>query len=159
MNLKNRLLHLAHLSTQDRQTGRTTLVARAAKELDGIVIAHNHDDAKRIERQYGVTARSMDMNLFGFNGPFFIDHHAVERLFVRAAEKIQDLENENGKLKELAYVPKLDPSDANEPELTYKEQTASLMERVYGRNGLNNKIVELEDTIQHLRDQLESKNG
>lgn len=100
MNLKERLLHLSHVSGIDRMMGRTTLIAKAAKELGGMVIAHTHEDAKRIERTHGVTARSMDLNLFGFSGPMFFDHHAVERLFVRAANRIHDLEQEIDKREE-----------------------------------------------------------
>lgn len=92
MNIKKRLLHLANLSAKDRQTGRTTLTARAAKEVGGIVLARTHDEAKFIERTHNVTARSMEINLDGYSGPFFIDHHAVESLLVSAATKIENLE-------------------------------------------------------------------
>lgn len=97
MNLAARLIHLAHVSGVDRMLGRTTLIAKAAKELGGMVIAHNHAHAQQIERQHGVPARSMDINLFGFNGPFFFDHYAIEKILLRAAHKIHDLEQEIAK--------------------------------------------------------------
>lgn len=94
MNLKERLIHLAHVSGIDRQMGRTTLIARAAKEIGGMIIARDFNSAQYIEREHGVTARSMDLNLMGFSGPVLFDHYAVEQMFLRAAHKIGDLEIE-----------------------------------------------------------------
>lgn len=100
MNIKERLRHLATLSTKDRQTGRTSAICRIAKEIYGIVLAADFKQAKMLERQFGVTAKSIDINLDGYSGPFIMDHYAVERMFIRAADKIEELERENAAMKE-----------------------------------------------------------
>lgn len=99
MNLKTRLESIAHLLTKDRMVGYTTLAAKAAKELGATMIAHNFAHARQIERNYGVPAKSVDMNLTGRNDFFIIDHFAVSTLLNRAASKIDELEKENEKLK------------------------------------------------------------
>lgn len=101
MNLKSRLQHIAFKSMKDRMMGRTTLIARAAKELGGIVLAHNFSGAKQIEHAHAVTARSMEINLDGFSGPFFLDHHATDIMLLRAADKIEELEKQQKSLIEV----------------------------------------------------------
>lgn len=99
MNLKKRLEHIAHMSGKDRHTGKTMMIARAAEQTGGIVIARSMDEAKWIEKIYRIPSRSMDINLEGFNGPFFLDHHATEGLLFSAANKINVLEKEIVKLR------------------------------------------------------------
>lgn len=102
MNLKKRLEHIAHMSMKYRAMGRTTMIAKAAEATGGMVIARNLEQAKEIEREFKVPARSMDINLEGFLGPFFLDHRATEILLLKAADKIDELER---KLKVLSdYV-------------------------------------------------------
>jgi hypothetical protein len=101
VNLKERLRHLAFTSANDRRFGRTTLVAKLVKEADGVMLAHNHDYARDLQRKFGVTAKSIDLNLQGINGPFFFDHFAIETLLLRAANKIEEVEKENEELKQV----------------------------------------------------------
>ena len=98
MNIKNRLRHLADLSAKDRGMGRTTLSARAAKEIGGIVIANSHSEARQITKSHGVLAKSYEMNLEGYSGPFILDHHTVETLLRKAANKIESLEAKNERM-------------------------------------------------------------
>lgn len=100
MNLKYRLLHLVNFSSRDRRTGRTTLIAKAAKEVGGIVLAATHRHAKDIERTYGVPSKSYQLNLEGFSGPVFFDHFAIESILVRAHDKIESKEKEIESIKE-----------------------------------------------------------
>lgn len=78
--------------------GRTTLTAKAAKELGGIVIANIHSEARQITKVHGVIAKSMEMNLEGYAGPFLFDHHAIEQLLLKAANKIESLERKNERM-------------------------------------------------------------
>lgn len=94
MNIKNRLRHISHAVNLGRRYGKTTLIARAAKELDGIVLSANFREAKRIEHAHQVTSKSYETNLSGLNGPFFIDHDALSQLLEKAALKIEALEKE-----------------------------------------------------------------
>ena len=98
MNIKDRLIHLATVLVKDRMLGRTTLNAKMAKESGGMVIAADFKEAKRIEEVHGVPTRSMETNLEGYSAPFYMDHHATSRMFIKAATKIENLENEQKKL-------------------------------------------------------------
>ena len=100
MNLRQRLIHLADKSEADRDTGRTTLLAKATKELNGLLIAENFGMATFLQRKYGVASRAMELNLDGYSGPIFFDHHAIESILRKAANKISELELENVWLKE-----------------------------------------------------------
>lgn len=99
MNIKNRLRHIADMSMRGRRLGKTTAIAKAVKDLDGIMLCRSHQHAKDVQRQFGVTARSMEMNLHGFNGPFMLDHYALEELLYKAVNKIETLEKELEELK------------------------------------------------------------
>ena len=114
MNLKDRLRHLAYKSQHDRQFGRTTMVARLVKECNGIMLAHNHDYARDLQRKFGVVSKSIDLNLEGFSGPFFFDHFAIETLLLRAANKIEELEGQIEQLKkgEVSVRQKIELKDS-----------------------------------------------
>lgn len=94
MNLKDRLNHIAHMLGASRRYGKTTLIAKACKDVDGILLCASHDQARAIRREHEVHTESIDKNLQGLRGPFFIDHFAVERLLQRASDKIENLEEE-----------------------------------------------------------------
>lgn len=99
MNLRARLLHLAQLSGQDRRLGKTTEICKIAKDNGGIVVAASTDHAFQLQREHGVISKSCDVNMQGYSGPFFFDHYAVERMFVRAADKIGEQDKELEKLR------------------------------------------------------------
>lgn len=103
MNIKKRLRHLSKISAKDRATGRTTLTARAAKEINATVIARNMQSIKYIE-SHGVVAKSMETNLEGLIGPFLFDHSAVEGLLEMAANKIQALEDRINELENALHL-------------------------------------------------------
>lgn len=97
MNLKDRLYHLARMSAkpENRMSGRSTLIGKAAQELAGVLVAATHAHATMLSRKFkGIAVRSIDTNLEGFSGPLFFDHFALECMFTRAAEKIEALEKE-----------------------------------------------------------------
>ena len=132
MNLRKRLQHLAHISTKDRQTGRTAATCRAAIDIGGIVIAASFEHAKYLTKEFGVIAKSMDINMDGFSGPFLFDHFAVEQLLERAAQKIKDVDDRckeldgikaslEAKIKVLEYDLKtvLEKRDALQQALDY----------------------------------------
>lgn len=107
MNIKNRLRHLASLSTKDRATGRTTRLIEMAMSIGGIFITHNQDAADFAQRKHkGLVARSIETNLEGYSGPFVFDHFAVENMFSKAAQKIDNLEQllENERQENVKHI-------------------------------------------------------
>lgn len=111
MNIKERLRHLSYISTKDRATGRTTRLIELAKAIGAIFITHSTDAAKIAERKHpGLVARSMDVNLQAYSGPFVFDHHAIEKMFDRAVSKIEELEEENAFLRRsmVVYIDNID---------------------------------------------------
>ena len=99
MNVKKRLQHVAQALGFCRQVGKSTLVAKACKDLDGILLCADSHQANQMKHQHGVNTASVQVNLQGYTGPFFIDHYAVEQLLYSAARKIEDLERELLELK------------------------------------------------------------
>lgn len=94
MNLKSRLMHLSDKSSQLRQYGKTSAIAKVCLELQGVMIAASHDEARDLHRKFGVVAKSYEINLDDLSGPFFFDHHALEVVLTKAANKIAILEHE-----------------------------------------------------------------
>lgn len=105
MNLMKRLRHLSEKLDSHRAYGKTTMLVKAAKEIDAVLLVASTEEANRLFRTYKVVAKSMDINTDGLLGPFLIDNHAVSRMFTRAADKIEALEEENNKLKEKLGLP------------------------------------------------------
>lgn len=99
MNVKGRLEHIAIALGAGRRLGKTTLIAKACKDLDGVLLGANVEHAKHLERQYQLKCKSIKTNLQGIRGPFFIDHYATEELLYSAVRKIEELERENKELK------------------------------------------------------------
>lgn len=99
MNIKKRLQHISIALNSARQYGKTTVMAKATKELGGILLCANFDDAKRIKHAHNVETKSYETNLDGINGPFFIDNYAISLLLESAVRKIDSLEKELEKLK------------------------------------------------------------
>ena len=95
MNLKARLRHLSQKSQELRQYGKTTLLAKITKELDGVLLCRTHKQATEMKKAHGVNAISFEKNLEGIRGPFFFDHYTLETLLDKAANKIDTLENDN----------------------------------------------------------------
>jgi hypothetical protein len=108
MNVAKRLRHLAEISGKDRRLGKTTLIAKAAKELDGILLTNSFSQATLFEENFGVVSKCVYQNLDLYNGPFFFDHCAVELLLLQAAKKIEDVEKEltlaNNKIESLKEI-------------------------------------------------------
>lgn len=92
MNVKKRLEHVATALGAARRVGKSTLVARACKDLDGVLLCANNEQATLLKHQHGVNTRSVQTNLQGIMGPFFIDHYATEQLLNSGARKIEELE-------------------------------------------------------------------
>jgi hypothetical protein len=108
MNLKKRLEHIAGALDFNRRYGKTSLIAKACRDLNGIMLAATFDQAKNIARSHDVEAKSIEMNLDGYRGPFFIDHHAASVLLQKAANKISELEREIDELKSEGMVKSLE---------------------------------------------------
>lgn len=100
MNLKSRLRHLAEKLGEPRQYGKTTLLAKAAKEIDAVLLVYKPDEATHIQRHHNIVSKTVDINLTDLAGPFLIDNHAVSRMFIRAADQIDTLETEVKRLTE-----------------------------------------------------------
>lgn len=92
MNIKNRLRQLSRCNAGNKTFGRTKATCLAAIAADGIVVTHTHEFALYLTRKYGVVAKSYEVNLDGFSGPFFFDHTALEVILEKAANKIESLE-------------------------------------------------------------------
>lgn len=133
MNVVKRLRHLAGKSSSDRQLGKSTLIAKAAKELNGIFLVHDFKLTKIFEKSYGVVTRCAFENLEGYNGPFFFDHLVVETLFLQAASKIESAEQELESSKErIAFLEKELAASASKIEKIESDlfSTTSLLTRI-----------------------------
>lgn len=67
------------LITSGRQSGKTTAICKAAKEIGAVVLTHNDAEAKRLIKAYGVEARSLKTidKLLGLNKPLLVDPNAA----------------------------------------------------------------------------------
>lgn len=83
-----------YLSACGRRTGKTTAICKAAKEIGATVIVHSVDEAKRVSREHGVKAASIQQNLRGTTGPYLIDPHAAGMKLSHLAEESERLHSE-----------------------------------------------------------------
>jgi len=115
MNLKKRLTHIAHKLDQDVKSGKTTMLAKVVKDTQGILLTDSTEEASRLQRTHGITAKSIDINLDGFSGPFFLDSHAAYKLLTRAVSKIETLEKEleQYKMQQVMVISSKENGDEN----------------------------------------------
>ena len=80
----NELEFFLSLERSNRQTGRTTAMAKACLEIDGIFVVHSEDMRKDIEKQFpGLQTATIGskLSLIGTNKPVIIDHLVWQQIF------------------------------------------------------------------------------
>ncbi len=70
-----------------RQAGKTHKAVEWAKKYDGVIICFSHQEARRLQKDYGVHAESFRSayRLNGSNRPFIVDNADLIPLRERAA--------------------------------------------------------------------------
>lgn len=83
-----------------RQTGRTTAICKAAKDIDGTVVAASARHARMIAMEHDVKTISMNQSdqMIGMDTPFLWDHFTVECMMAKHEAAIHD---KNKKIKRL----------------------------------------------------------
>lgn len=94
MNLKKRLRHLADKAMATKDYGKSETLIKACKDLDGTWIAASPEAANHTQKTHDVISLNIERNLEGVRGPFFFDHKAIAKMFRRAADKIEQLEEQ-----------------------------------------------------------------
>jgi hypothetical protein len=84
-----------------RRIGKTTQLAEAVKNLDGVMLCATEQHAKQVRQQYGIKAQNAGNpeKLRGLRGPFIADHFLIECVLLNASEYIEKLEKENAELQ------------------------------------------------------------
>lgn len=117
MNLKKRLRHLASLNNIDRNSNtedtKRVSIINTAKENGGLYITTSIKEAHYLERHFGFPVRSYDVNLDGYAGPFYFDPNVVEDLLLKAANKIELLEQQLKDLQTPGFSATLNAEESN----------------------------------------------
>ena len=81
---------------ENRRTGKTTAVAEWAKKMNGVVVCFSHEDAKRVQREFGVEAISVyeTEKARWLRKPVIFDSTATEEIERHYVGKIIHLEKE-----------------------------------------------------------------
>lgn len=95
-----------------RQVGKTYQICQAAKNIGAVVVTHNWQEARRISREYNITAvpSSTPNQLRGNSGPILFDTGGVASICVQYEELLSKLQRENNALWELLdeHIEELD---------------------------------------------------
>lgn len=99
------------VNSHPRQSGVTTALINAAKEIDGAIVAINKPHADTIAAMdKDVSIRVVTQNVRGTHQKFIFDHFTVESLILEYERKIRDLERKleekNGVLQDLWHTIK-----------------------------------------------------
>lgn len=83
-----------------RQVGRTTALAEACKKINGVLVVHHSEEAKRVARDFCVKACILEelFRLRGVKVPAVLDSTAVMSL---AFEHMREVEEYEKKLRQL----------------------------------------------------------
>jgi hypothetical protein len=84
---------LSHISMSGRQSGKTTAMAKAAKEIGAILLCHNDQEAKRVAKEFGCKTKAITARLRGLDSPFLVDTHAVGQYAYEMERRVQALES------------------------------------------------------------------
>lgn len=93
------------------QSGKTTAICKAAKEIDAVVVCHNQQEANRVHKEHGVRTISLrHENKRGMKGPILFDTHAVsvlcldyERVISNLVETNAELQGKLQKIREMTH--------------------------------------------------------
>jgi len=106
------LVELCEIIESSRQNGKTSILAGAVQEADGVLIVHSQDCGKQLRQKYPKLLYAMPHNidsLRDISKPIFIDHYCVfnmvREMVNKYEQKISDLKKEieilkNGKPNE-----------------------------------------------------------
>lgn len=93
----NELEFYLSLERNNRQSGRTTVLAKTCLEIDGIFVVHSEDMKRIIEKQYPglkVIAMHQRHSLIGTNKPVILDHLVWEQLMIGQTTEIKQVRAE-----------------------------------------------------------------
>jgi len=79
-----------------RQTGRTTVLVKAAKAIDGLFIVHTEGMKREMLKKYpDLNCESMSTTkLFGNRKPIILDHFVVHQLLLEATKELVKLRSD-----------------------------------------------------------------
>lgn len=93
------LVDLCAIIEATRQNGKTSILAGAVKEADGVLVVHSQDFGKQLQKKYPKILYGMPHNvdsLRGISKPIFIDHYCLYKMVV-AMKNVYELEIEKQK--------------------------------------------------------------
>lgn len=83
-----------------RRTGYTTNLVNLVKHMNGTLLCHTTKEANRIQREYGIKAKSVQSNLRGTEGPYFWDSPALMVAHYEVTCLLQEKDNQIKALKD-----------------------------------------------------------
>ena len=91
------------LLSRARGAGRTTRLAKLAKERNGILVVVGPKEAKALKRRFGIPVYSIDeldkLYGYGYDTPIFIDHFVYESLIYNLIHIVDGLRINLGVIK------------------------------------------------------------
>jgi len=80
-------------------SGRTTAICEAAKKINATVLTVTAEHARLINKQHGVSAKSITSDLIGATGPYLADHQAVLRICSEYESELEAAESREAELR------------------------------------------------------------
>lgn len=86
----------------DRQRGRTTVMAEAARKINGYLVVRNRNEAERVEREHGAPCISIfeSEKMRGRMGPILFDPDAVGMICAEYDRQIYELGGQLQRVKD-----------------------------------------------------------
>jgi hypothetical protein len=123
------------ISQMPVRSGKTTAICKAAKEINATVLVHSVGEARRVEMEHDVKARSINEEIRGSRGPYLIDTHAVSFMAIQFNRCILNLQSQLKKAEEKIA------------ELDYRREAVVVLSE--------ERIAKLEADLQIAREALE----
>lgn len=151
-NIKDTLRSIASYYEVNRQVGHTTaVVSGAINTKDTVIIAHNHQSAKDLEKKhstYGTDGKSIAISSFdsqmrGRRVPITFDNATIHFLCLDALREIENVEGRNNRLAVINTTFKSWLDNSAKEILRLEEENKKLSKENADLHGLVDRVLTL----------------
>jgi len=95
-----RLIEICEIIETTRQNGKTSILAKAVSESNGVLLVHSNDFGNILKQKYpDLKVAIPNTSIRGISQPILMDHYCIYTLALEMQKEIENLRDEIKQLK------------------------------------------------------------